>query len=101
MIVRLARSKQLPSVSKGMLRLVLLVGGVKLRLRIMNTAPDLLRFWGAALAGARDLRLDLHGAGEHVQQLAAGAAGGDEDSLHTRTFPEVTQLCLRVCLHPC
>jgi hypothetical protein len=89
-IVRLARCKQLPGVSKGMLRLVLLAGGVLLKLS-MNTAPDLQRFWGAALAGTRDLRLELlRATGQRVQQLAEAAAGG--------TFPGIRQLFLKVSL---
>jgi hypothetical protein len=92
MVVRLARCQHLPSVSKDMLRLGLLAGGLRLKL----WAPGRLGFWGAALSGAKDLRLELQGGSfqfrgateQIILQLVAAAPGN--------SLPGVTQLSLGV-----
>ncbi len=90
MVVRQARCQRLPRVSRGMLRLVLLSGGVHLSLRMRKINSACLDFWGAALADAWNLDLELHHFTEQrMQQLAAAAPGG--------AFPGVTQLLLEVC----
>jgi hypothetical protein len=97
LVVYQARCKQLPTVSRGMLRLVLLARGVRLSLMMSEVKCAMRGFWGATLADAQCLRLELHCATDQcVQQLATGAPGG--------TLPGVMQLRLRVSLlnvHDC
>ncbi len=88
MVVRyvVGGQQQMASVSRGMLRLVLLAGGAHFTLNMQQAR---LAFWGAALADAQDTHVELQGAKDQlVQQLATAAPHG--------TFPGVTQLTIKV-----
>ncbi len=54
-----ARCEQLASVSRGMLRLLLMAGSPRLTLDLRQVRAGMLGFWGAVLGDAADLRLEI------------------------------------------